>query len=455
MSQSSGDKPAIRLGLFLRPTGHHVAGWRHPDATADAGRNFAHFVEMAKLAEAGLFDLLFCADIATLWSGDNDSLCRLGTIARIEPYTLLSGLAAVTRNIGVVCTASTTYDEPFHVARRFASLDLVSGGRAGWNLVTSAHEQEAQNFGRDEHMPKHDRYRRAREFADVVTGLWDTWDADAFAYDKQSGLYFDPEKLHTLNHVGQHFRVRGPLNVPPSPQGRPVMVQAGASDDGRDLAAATAEVVFTAQTTIEDACAFYADVKRRMLAHGRDPFELMVMPGLVVFVAVTREEAQAKHDALQDLIHPTVGLKMLSHYVGYDLMDCDVDGPLPEIPHSKIGNVSRTELLSDLARREKLTVRDLYKRVAGGRGHYQVIGTPADVADLIETWVDERACDGFNIMPPYFPGALQDFVDLVIPELQRRGRFRTRYEADTLRGNLGLPCPPSRWYGDRRRRNSG
>ena len=434
----------ISLGMFLRPTGHHVAAWRHPDAAADAGSNFKHFVSLAQTAERGLFDLLFCADIATLWAGDNDSVSRIGTMARMEPYSLMVGLAAVTRHIGLVCTASTTYDEPFNLARRFATLDIISNGRAGWNLVTSQHEAEAANFGRDEHMPKSQRYRRAREFAEVAQGLWDSFEEGAFLYDKTDGRLFDPAKLHTLDHKGEFFRVRGPLSVPTSPQRYPVMVQAGASDDGRDLAAAMAEIVVAAHNEIESARACYADIKGRAAALGRDPGSVRIMPGFVPFVGRTRAEAQEKFQTLQKLIHPQVGVRMLSHYMGHDLSGYSIDGPLPEIPETHSGLASRTALLTAVARRDGLTIRQLYERVAGGRGHFQAIGSASDIVDIMVEWVETGAADGFNVMPPLFPTALEDFVELVVPELQRRGLHRTRYEGNTLRDHLGLAMPLSR-----------
>lgn len=433
----------MKLGLFLRPTGHHVAAWRDEPANADG--SFAHFLEMARIAEAACFDMLFCADIATLWEGSSESLCRLGTIARIDPYTLLTAIGSQTCRIGLICTGSTTYDQPFHVARRFASLDLVTGGRCGWNLVTSMHEAESRNFGSDEHLPKHLRYKRAREFAEVVRGLWDSWEPDAFIRDKRSALFFDPAKLHMLDHVGEFFRVQGPLNVPPSPQGHPIMVQAGASDEGRELAAETADVIFAAHTSIEDAKAYYADVKSRMAKYGRAAGDLKIMPGLNYFVAPTQAQAQEKFEHLQDLIPPAVGLKMLSHYIGHDLTCCPEDGPLPDLPDKKVGNTTRTELLVGLARREGLTIRELYKRVAGARGHFQIIGTPQSIVDMMQQWVEEGAADGFNIMPPTYPTGLTDFVSLVIPELQRRGLFRSAYSGTTLRDHLGLPAPQHRF----------
>ena len=441
-------KPArqIKLGMFLRPAAHHIAGWRHPDAWADGGLNFAKYVEMAKSAERGLFDLMFSADALTGERYDRDTLSRTSYVAWIEPMSLLTALAPLTQNIGLVCTATTTYDEPYHIARRFASLDLISGGRSGWNLVTSANNSEAQNFSRDEHLSKPERYRRAHEFVDIVRGLWDSWDDDAFLFDKPQGRFYDLDRRHVLDHKGEFFHVRGPLTVSRSPQGQPVIVQAGASDDGRQLAAETAEVVFCAHQTIEGAREYYGDVKARMVRHGRDPDHLKVMPGLSVFVAPSRQEAQDKFEQLQNLISPEVGVALLSKYIAWDLTGCDVDGPVPVVPQDR-GAPTRSALLSDTARAEGLTIRQLYQRIAGGRGHYQIVGSPKDVVDMMEHWFVDGGADGFNVLPPFFPNSLDDFINLVIPELQRRGLYRLAYEGKTLRENLGLPRPMSRYAG--------
>jgi FMN-dependent oxidoreductase (nitrilotriacetate monooxygenase family) len=381
-----------------------------------------------------------------VWEGDESSIAHFSYVAWFEPVTLMSALAAVTKNIGLVCTQSTTYDEPFHIARRFASLDIISGGRAGWNLVTSAKAAEAHNFGREEHLPKDERYLRAREFAEVVTGLWDSWEPDAFIRDKASGVFFDTGKLHPLHHRGQHFKVRGPLNVGPSPQGRPILVQAGSSDDGRELAAETADVIFTAHSTIASAQAFYSDVKARVCKHGRDPDDVKIMPGFFVTIGRSTDEARDKFDALQNLIHPKAGLLLLSNYLGMDVSKFDADGPVPELPKSRTLS-SRAQLLIDIARRDNLTIKQLYMRIAGARGHQQLYGTPIEIADKLEEWFTGGAADGFNIMPPILPESLEEFVTLVIPELQRRGLFRTAYEGKTLRENLGLKWPINRHVG--------
>jgi len=361
-------------------------------------------------------------------------------VTRFEPITLFSALATMTTHIGLVCTSTTTYDEPYHIARRFACLDVISGGRSGWNLVTSQNPFEAQNFGRDSHLALGDRYKRAEEFADIVRGLWDSWDDDAFIRDKESGRFFDPDKLHVLDHKGEFFRVRGPLNVARSPQGHPVMVQAGSSNDGKELAARTAEVIFTAHQTIEDALAFYSDVKGRLARYGRKPEHVLIMPGIYAMVGRTEDEAREKYDKLQSLIHPRVGVKFLSRFLNYDVTQYPVDEPLPAHLEQQIVG-SRPALLVKMARRDNLTIRQLYMRMAGARGHRQIFGTPEQIADELELWFTGGAADGFNVMPPVLPGSLKDFVDLVIPELQRRGLFRTRYEGRTLRENLGLPYP--------------
>ncbi|WP_029003011.1 LLM class flavin-dependent oxidoreductase [Azorhizobium doebereinerae] len=442
MSKRNGQ---LKLGAFLYPAGHHVAAWRHPQAQADAGVNFAHYAALAQAAEAAKFDLVFLADGVSVRGDDIEALSRTATryVGQFEPITLLSAVAALTSRIGLVATASTTYNEPFHIARKYASLDHISGGRAGWNLVTSADEREAYNFGREAHLAHAQRYQRAEEFYDVATGLWDTWEDDAFVRDKASGVYFDPAKLHYLEHRGAHFQVRGPLNVPRPPQGHPVVVQAGSSEAGKALAARSAEVIFTAQQTLADAQAFYADVKGRLAAHGRSPDDLKIMPGIFPVVGRTHAEAEEKYQEIQDLIHPVVGVSLLSKTIGADLSGYDIDGPVPDVPETN-GGKSRQELLLQLARRENLTIRQLYLRIAGARGHWTVVGTAQEIADQLQERFEGYGADGFNVMPPHLPQGLTDFVDLVIPELRRRGLFRTEYEGRTLRENLGLARPAHR-----------
>jgi FMN-dependent oxidoreductase (nitrilotriacetate monooxygenase family) len=369
----------------------------------------------------------------------------MGKLVKFEPLTLLSALAAVTSRLGLVATCSTTYNEPYTLARQFASLDQISAGRSGWNLVTSNNEAEAFNHSRRQHVAHADRYDRAAEFAEVVTGLWDSWDDDAFIRDKSSGVYYDPSKMHVLNHMGQHFSIRGPLNIARSPQGRPVLVQAGASDTGREFAARFAELVFTAQTTFEQAREFYADVLNRLPRFGRSPAEVKIMPGLYPVVGRTEAEAREKFDHLQSLIHPSVGIAVLEHTIGVaNLGQYPLDGPVPEMGDTN-GPLSRQRLLLEAARRDGLTLWQLCLLNAGPRGHLLTIGTPQQIADVMEHWFQNGAADGFNVMPAWLPGSLTDFVDLVIPELQRRGLFRKGYEGRTLRENLGLPRPASRW----------
>jgi alkanesulfonate monooxygenase len=438
------NKRKMRLGAFITAHGHHLAAWRHPDVAEAADINFPQMVELARLAERGLFDMLFSADVVGTAQDDREDLCMSSFVTRFEPITLFAALAATTTHIGLVCTSTTTYDEPYHIARRFAGLDVISGGRSGWNLVTSQQPFEAQNFGRDTHMAPGERYKRAEEFADIVCGLWDSWDDDAFIRDKESGRFFDPDKLHVLDHKGQFFRVRGPLNVARSPQGHPVMVQAGSSDDGKELAARTAEVIFTAHQAIEDAKAFYSDVKGRLGRYGRKPEHLLIMPGVYAMVGRTEDEAREKYNKLQSLIQPRVGVKFLSRFLNYDITQYPVDEPLPEhLEEQLVG--SRPALLVKMARRDNLTIRQLYMQMAGARGHRQIFGTPAQIADELESWFTGGAADGFNVMPPVLPGSLEDFVELVIPELQRRGLFRLEYEGRTLRENLGLPYPNNRF----------
>ncbi len=433
----------LKLGAFLMATGHHVAAWRHPDVPANAGLDFAHYKHLAQVAEAAKFDALFVADSIAAATGEVAS--RMARSDHFEPLTLLSALSAVTEHIGLIATATTSYNEPYHVARKFASLDHLSGGRAGWNLVTSDNAAEALNFGRDEHLGHAARYSRAREFHQVVTGLWDSWDDDAFVRDKASGRYYDPLKCHVLDHVGEHFRVKGPLNVARSPQGQPVIVQAGSSETGRELAAQTAEVVFTAQTSLANAQAFYRDLKGRMGRYGRETDSLKIMPGVLVVVGQTEAEARAKFDTFQELVEPQVGVALLGRMLGnFDLSGYPLDGPLPALPLTDSGQRSRQQLLSELAHREQLTLAQLGRRIAGGRGHYSLIGTPEQIADELQHWFENGAADGFNILVPHLPGGLEDVASWVVPELQRRGVFRREYSGTTLRENLGLARPANR-----------
>ena len=433
----------MKLGAFLHGIGHHVAGWRHPTSHPGLLVDFAAYAALARTAERGRFDLIFFADNLSVRETKPGPLRHVADyIVQFEPISLLSALSVVTSRIGLVATASTSYNEPYHVARVFASLDHLSRGRAGWNQVTSTTDAEARNFGREAHFEHGDRYARAAEFGEVVRGLWDSWEDDAFPRDQASGNYCDPEKLHVLGHQGDSFRVRGPLNVARPPQGHPVIAQAGASEPGRELAARTADLVYTMQESLAAGQAFYADVKGRLARYGRSPDSLLIMPGVLPVVGRTEAEARGKFDELQALVDPVVGLSQLSAmFPGVDLSGCPLDGPLPEMPTTNAGR-SRQEALVRQARDEKLTIRDLYLRVAGARSHWMLIGTPERIADELEDRFIRRAADGYNIMPATLPGGLDDFVELVIPELQRRGVFRTKYEGATLRENLGLRRPP-------------
>lgn len=439
----------MHLGAFFHPTGHHVASWLHPDAQIDAGTNFRHYVELAQMSERAKFDLMFLADALAVRDGNLEALSRWPQyMAYFEPITLLSGIAGLTERIGLVATATTSYNEPYNVARKFASLDHISGGRAGWNVVTSANLSEAYNFGREAHYEHGERYDRALEFTEVVFGLWDSWDDDAFLRDRASGRYFDPAKLHTLHHKGPNFSVRGPLNVARPPQGHPVIFQAGSSEVGRELAARTAEAVFTPQHSLEGAQAFYRDLKGRMAKYGRSPDHLKVMPGLNPIVGRTEQEAEEKHQYLQSLIHPDVGLELLSNALaGFDLRPYDLDRPLPEAVFSVTPKGSTTSFRNVLrwASEEHLTIRQLYQRFAGARGQRTVKGTAGQIVDQMEEWFVNYGVDGFLIQPSHLPGGLEDFIALVIPELQERGLFRTEYEGTMLRDHLGLPRPRSRY----------
>lgn len=436
----------VALGAFLYPTGYHLAAWRHPDVPADAGVNLRHYADLARTAERGGFDFLFLPDSAGVRGTDLDALSRAAIryVAQFEPMTLLGALAAVTERIGLTATLSSTYNHPYSVARVVASLDHMSAGRAGWNLVTSQNPQEALNFGFTAQQDHDERYARAEEFADVVKGLWDSWADDAFLRDKASGRFFDPGGVDVLDHSGEHFTVRGPLNLPRSPQGHPVTIQAGSSDPGRNLAARAADVVFTAQQSLPSAQAFYADVKARAGKFGRDPEDVRVLVGVTPFVGDTEQAAVAKYERLQELIDPDIAVSLLgSELGGVDLTGHPLDGPLPPLPPSNAGR-SRQELLAGVARAEGLTIRRLALRVAGSRGHHQVLGTPEQVADHLEEWVREEAADGYIVMAPQLPDGLTDFVDHVVPELRRRGLVREGYEGTTLRDHLGLPRPERR-----------
>ena len=434
----------LHLGAFMRPVGIHTAWWRVPGAFPDANFNLQHLVRFIQTLERGRFDAFFMADHLAVLNMPMAALRRSATATSFEPLTLLSALAMVTERIGLVATASTTFDEPYHIARRFASLDHISNGRAGWNVVTTSNPDAALNFGLDEQVDHDERYRRAREFHAVVTGLWDSWADDAWLRDQDSGIFFDPTKLHVLDHKGEHLSVRGPLNIARPVQGWPVIVQAGASEAGRQLAAETAEVIFGSSRTMADAQSFYADVKARMRAIGRNPAHLKVLPGALVIVGNTQAEAQAKKAQLDSLVHPDSGVPNLSIRLGVDASGFDLDAPLPDIPVTNQSQSGQAALIA-LARRDNLTVRQL-AQLAGGYGGLSMVGTPATIADTMQAWLETEACDGFNVMFPTVPAGLDDFVDLVVPELQRRGLFRRDYKGTTLRDHFGLPRPENRFF---------
>ncbi|MDC0680193.1 LLM class flavin-dependent oxidoreductase [Sorangium atrum] len=436
MTQRPGQ---LHLNAFLMSVGHHEASWRLPESDPFANTSVAHFKNLARIAERGKLDSVFLADSPVLWN--NVGRRPAGTL---EPTVLLAALAGVTEHIGLIATASTTYNEPFNLARRFASLDHLSGGRAGWNIVTTAGVDAARNFNLDE-LPAHsDRYARAAEFIDVSLKLWDSWDDDAPLGDKENGVWGDDRKIYPPRHVGRYFKVEGALNVPRSPQGYPLLVQAGSSDDGKELAARYAEAVFTAQQTLEDAQRFYVDLKGRARALGRDPGSIKILPGIVPVIGATEAEAHALDAELDRLIKPEYAKRQLAQTLRVKPEDLDLDAELPrDLPSEDQieGAKSRYTLIVSLARRERLTVRQLIGRLGGGRGHRTFAGAPEQVADAIQHWWEQGAADGFNVMPPVLPSGLEAFVEHVVPILQKRGLFRTEYAGQTLRDNYGLPRP--------------
>lgn len=435
----------IPLGVVLYPSGHHVAAWADPRTPANAAVDPQHYIRSARQAEAAKLDFVFVSDRLGIPDAAPDALARVDEWSHgFEALTLTAALAAATSRIGLIATASTSFTEPYFLARQIASLDLISAGRAGWNLVTSSLPAEALNFSPSLSFDHATRYERAEEFLDVLLGLWDSWEESAFVRDRDSGLVFDPARLHKLDHDGKYFRSRGPLNVPPSAQKRPVIVQAGSSDPGIRLAARAGEIVFTAQPDLAKAKLFRAEIKARARTFGRSAEDVLVLPGIFPVVGRTETEAREIFEELQSRISPQVGLSLLETYLGdVDLSGADLDGPLPPLPESN-SIKSRQGLLVALATRENLTIRQLIKRIAGARGHWQVVGTAQSIADQMEEWVREGAADGFAVLPPTFPQGLSAFVNEVVPELRRRGRVREDYAGATLREHLGLARPLSR-----------
>ncbi|MCD8909717.1 LLM class flavin-dependent oxidoreductase [Staphylococcus gallinarum] len=425
----------MKLGLFLAGYGHHVASWRHPQASETGPMDLEHLIKVAKTAEKGKFDLLFLADSLFVSETSHPNI-----LSRFEPLTLLSVLARETQQIGLASTASTTYEEPFHLARSFSSLDHISGGRAAWNIVTSSINSTAENFNGTKHMEHELRYERAEEFVDVTNQLWRSWESDTFKRNKEDGVFIDPSKLHTINYVGKHFKVRGPLNIERSPQVRPLLIQAGSSATGTELAAKVADVVFTAQSNLKDSQQFYENIKAKALRYDKTENQISIMPGLFPVIGDTESEAHQNYQQLQDLILPEIGLKILSPYLGeIDLAQYDLSTPFADIDF-EIGNgvQSRFEVILKEAKANDLTLEQVMKQVAGSRGHHIVIGTAEQIADKMEDWFVNKAADGFNIMPPLLPTQFEKFVEQVIPILQDRNLVQKTYKSGTLREKFGL-----------------
>jgi FMN-dependent oxidoreductase (nitrilotriacetate monooxygenase family) len=431
-------KRQMHLGVFVLGTGNHVAGWRYPGA-ADSFQSLPVVQQIARTAERGLFDLLFLGDGLSADANGHPSFT-----ARFEPVTMLAALAATTTHIGLGATASTTYGEPYNVARLFASLDHLSGGRAAWNAVTTSGGKAGANFGR-QHPPHAERYRVAEEFIDVVRGLWDCWEDDAIVTDHATGQYIDPARVHRLDHKGPYFEVEGPLNIGRCPQGQPVILQAGSSEPGQEMAARSADVVFSVVQDLDEARDAYAAFKERLPQHGRRAEDVAILPGVMPVLGRTQEEALEKLNLLQSFVTSTNSLSMLSNRLGQDMSAYPLDGPVPDLPLPDTSHGFARTMLAK-ARRDGMTLRDLYNLTAAARGHWVICGTPASIADTLEEWFLGGAADGFNILPPYFPGGFDDFVGQVVPELQRRSLFRTAYCGNTLRDHLGLRRPPRRFY---------
>ncbi|KAI0170572.1 monooxygenase [Pestalotiopsis sp. NC0098] len=442
---SEAKKKQLHLGAFMRPVSLHTGAWRYPGAHPDANFNFADLASFAQKLEAAKFDAFFMADHLAVLNMPDAALRRSHTVTSFEPFTLLSALAALTSRIGLVATASTTYDQPYHVARRFASLDHISAGRAGWNVVTTANPDAARNFGLDAHVEHGERYARAREFYDVVTGLWDSFADDAFVRDVDSGVFVDTARMHVLDHKGPELSVRGPLNIARPPQGWPVVVQAGQSEPGRQLAAETAEVVFCAPRDLDAGRAFRADIRGRAQAAGRDPDSIKLLPAAFVVIGDSAEDAQARRLKLDSLVSYESSIASLSIALGTDASQYEPDEPLPQdIPETNASKSGREGVLK-LAATEHLTVRQLAQRYGGYSG-LAFVGTAESVADEMERWLVEEGSDGFNVVFPYLPQGLDDVAERLVPELQRRGIFRKDYEGVTLREHLGLKRPSNKFF---------
>lgn len=442
-------KRQLHLNLFIQSRGHHEASWRHPLASPLPLTDIRYFQELAQKAEKGLFDSIFLADTLAVW----DDVERAGR-TWLEPLTVLGALAVSTERIGLIATASTTYTEPYNLVRQFASLDHMSQGRAGWNIVTTWSVPAAKNFGGGGQLSHDDRYARAEEYLQVAKDLWDSWADDVLVDDRDSGQYARADRILSIDHDGEYYQVAGPLNVPRCPQGRPVLVQAGSSTTGRRFAARHAEAVFTAHMEKATAQEFYKDLKSLIVEEGRAPDQALILPGLSPVIAGTEAEAHRIAEELNDLADPEIGRKRLSgRFGGHDFSHLPLDVPLtPEDfpdPATVEAARSRTEVIVGLVRREGLTLRQLLSKLAGAPGHFTFAGTPEQLADLIEDWFTDGASDGFNLMPPILPAMLDVFIDEVVPILQKRGLFRTAYEGETLRDHFGLTRPESRFWPDR------
>lgn len=432
-------RPRVRqlhFNLFLHGCGHHQAAWRHPASAVEQLNDIAYYERMAQIAEAGLLDAVFFADGQSV--GDPST----GPSWHLEPLTALAAMARSTSRIGLICTVSTTFHTPFHAARMLASLDHISHGRIGWNVVTSMFDGEARNHSMAAMPPSPQRYARATEFIELALALWDSWADDAVLADRD-GYFADPAKIHPVDHVGNHFQVAGPLNIPRGPQGRPVLFQAGASESGRQMAAQHAEGIYAVAYDLDSGQGYYADLKKRIAFQGRNPASVAIMPGLVTYLGSTEAEAQAKRDAIDELLPIEQSLAQLSTFIGQDCRDWELDAPVPQLPPPSqfLGPQGRYATILRIVEAEKPTVRQLLGRLAAGGGHCTMVGTPDQVADDIERWFIAGAADGFNLMPPLLPGSLEEFIDQVLPILQRRGLYRTKYTATTLRGHLGLERP--------------
>ncbi len=439
----------MNLITALHSIGYHPGGWRHPEAWSQPSVNFEQNLDTARTAERGKLDMLFTGDSNSVKMGSRELLeagGKNGRPVQFEPVTLLSAIAMHTKHIGLLATATTTYEEPFSLARKFASLDHISGGRACWNVVTTSGFADASNFSKSDHLPPEVRYERAKESVAVCKGLWDSWADDAFVQDKESGRFLDPDKVHVLNYQGKHFQVKGPLNIRRPPQGRPVLFMAGQSEPGREFAASTADCQFAVTPSKEAAIAFYADVKGRMDKYGRRPEELRIMPGVGIYVGRTAAEADEFIEELESKVSTVIGVQYLSASLGMDLSSYPVDGPVPEIIGDNIGTSSRRYAVIEMAKKENLSIRQTYLRTMRALGHIVMKGSPTQVADQMEDWYKSNCCDGFNVHVPLQPTGLRRFVDLVIPELQRRGLFRKEYSGGTLREMMGLPVATNPYF---------